>query len=426
MLKLPRLCARTRLRWLILPSRITVVLTLAAISIPAGADTWKGRELEALWRKAAWHVGPFRIQPAIVLSNMGVDSNVYYSPTEPIKDYTLTVGPAVNVYLPIYRKLILSAYGSPQYVYYAKTAQERTWNYYFSGSAALSLKRIFLSFDWKYSDAQERWNTEIDIRPRRKEEGLGGSFLIQTSTRTSLALGYRQAKYNYENLDYQTFNIREELNRKEQYVDLLAYYQVTSRTKFFLDFEHGLFNFEFADAAALKNSQSQAAYVGLEFSPTGRIRGKARIGYKIFDVKNLEATNYQGVVGDAQVSVRVAKPLAVRASYSRDVIFSLWYNNPYYLGSTIGPGASIYVLRFVRLDYDYSLGRNRYPETQPDGGGGAVKRFDEYRIHSVGIYFRIKKNVALGVIGSRWARVSNLAYEDDTRYFLGLNLTYDF
>ena len=404
-----------------------MALLMAGASI-SFADTWKGRELEALWRKAAWHVGPFRIQPAIVLSNMGVDSNIYYTPVDPIKDYTLTVGPAVNVYLPIYRKLVLSAYGSPQYVYYAKTAQERTWNYYFTGSAALSLKRVFLSFDWIYSDARERWNTEVDIRPRRKEHGLGGSFLVQTSHRTSLSVGYRQEKYDYENLDYQTFNVREQLNRKEQYVDLSAYYQVTSRTKFFLDFEHGLFNFDFADTAALKNSQSQAAYVGVEFSPTGRIRGKARVGFKFFDVKNPGATDYQGVVGDAQVSVRLAKPLVVRATYVRDVNFSLWYTNAYYLGSTIGPGVSLYVLRFVRLDYDYSLGRNRYPEVQPGGGGGGtdVKRLDDFRIHSVGIYFRVRKNVALGVIGSRWVRVSNLAYENDKRYFLGLNLTYDF
>jgi hypothetical protein len=129
------------------------------------------------------------------------------------------------------------------------------------------------------------------------------------------------------------------------------------------------------------------------------------------------------------VSVRLAKPLVVRGSYVRDVNFSLWYNNAYYLGSTIGPGVSLYLLRFVRLDYDYSLGRNRYPEVQPGGGGGGgtnVKRLDEFWIHSAGIYFRIRKNVALGVIGSRWTRTSNLAYENDTRYFLGLNLTYDF
>jgi hypothetical protein len=390
------------------------------------ADTWRGRELEQKWRSAAWSFGPLRIQPAIVLSNMGVDSNVYYSPAEPIKDFTLTAGPAVNVYVPIYRKLILSAYGSPQYIYYTETKRERTWNYYFAGSAALNLKRVFLDFDWKYSDARERWNTEIDIRPRRKENGLGGVFLVQTSHRTSFSVGYRQSKFNYENLDVENFNVQQELNRKEQYVDFSAFYQVTSRTRYFVDFELGRYRFDFATAAVLKDSQSRAVFAGLEFSPTGKLRGRARIGYKIFDIQNPASTDYQGVVGDALVSVRLARPLVVRASYARDVNFSLWYNNAYYLGSTIGPGVSLYLLRFVRIDYDYSLGRNNYPEVQPDGGGGAVKRFDEYRTHAVGLYFRIRKKTAIGFVASWWARISNIASENDNRTFFGMNLTYDF
>jgi len=402
---------------------------LMAISIPTYAETWRGRELEQKWRSAAWSFGPLRIQPALVLSNAGMDSNIYYSPSEPIKDYTLTAGPAVNVYLPIYRKLVLSAYGSPQYVYYFKTARERTWNYYFTGSAAFNLRRVFLSFDWKYSDARERWNTEIDIRPRRKEDGLGGSFLVRTSHRTSLAIGYRVAKYDYENISLDVFNVRERLNRKERYVDLSAYYQATSRTKLFLDFEYGLFGFDFAATALLKDSRSRAAYAGFEFSPAGRIRGRVRVGYKQFDIRAAEGQDYRGVVGDSQLSVRLARPLVVRASYMRDVTFSLWYNNAYYIGSIPGVGASLYFLKFVRLDYDYSFGRNRYPEPQPDGGrggSGTVKRLDDFRVHSAGLYFRIWKKAAIGVIASRWQRISNLDYENDKRYFYGLNLTYDF
>jgi hypothetical protein len=63
---------------------------------------------------------------------------------------------------------------------------------------------------------------------------------------------------------------------------------------------------------------------------------------------------------------------------------------------------------------------------QDVGEGENVKRLDDYRVHAAGIYFRIWKKTALGIIGSYWKRISNLAYENDTRYFLGLNLTYDF
>jgi hypothetical protein len=411
-------------RALLAAGAVSLIAVLS--STPLLAETWKGRELETRWQQAAWRFGPFKIQPAIVISNAGVDSNLYYSPSNPVKDFTLTAGPAATVYLPIHRKLVFSAYASPQYVYYVKTDQERTWNYYLNGSAALNLRGVFLSFDVSYSDARERWNTEIDIRPRRKEKGLGGSFLVQTSHRTSIGIDYREAKYDYENIDMDIFNVRERLNRKEQYGDVTAYYQATSRTRLFLQGEYGLFKFDFADTALLKDSESWAGYAGLEFSPTGRIRGRVRLGYEKFDIKNPEGLDYQGLVGDSQISIRLARPFVVRASYTRDVNFSLWYGNAYFIRTLPGVGASVYVLKFLRLDYDYSFGRNRYPVAQDVGEGGDVKRLDDYRIHSAGLYFRIWKKTALGVIGSYWKRTSNLAYKNDTRYFLGLNLTYDF
>jgi hypothetical protein len=410
----------------IVPRRVAAGLMMLLISIPVYADNWRGRELEQKWRKAAWRVGPFHLQPSIILSNAGVDSNIYYAPSEPIKDYTLTAGPGLIVYLPLSRAFVLSASGSPQYVYYVKTKRERTWNYYFSTSAALNLRNVFFSLDWKYSRARQRWNTEIDIRPQQIADGRGGSALIQTSRRTSIAVAYSWTKYDYENIVQDTFNIRERLNRREETVSFTGYYQVTSRTRWFVDFELGRYKFEFADTALLKDSRSRAGYAGLEFSPAGRIRGRIRLGYKYFDITNPELKDYRGFIGDSSVSVRLAKPFVVRASYTRDVTFSLWYTNAYYLASTPGAGASLYFLKFFRLDYDYSFGRDRYPEPQDVGGGATVKRLDDFRIHSVGLYFRIMKKTAIGVIASRWTRISNLAYENDRRYFYGLNLIYDF
>jgi hypothetical protein len=390
------------------------------------AETWRGVELERKWHDAAWKFGPFRIQPSLVISNAGVDSNVFYTPSEPIKDFTITAGPAAMLYVPIHRKFVLSLYGSPQYVWYSKTDRERTWNYYFSGAAQLNLKNVFFSLEGTYSDARERWNTEIDIRPRRKEKGYGGSVLIRAAWKTSFSLGYRTVKYNYESIeDASGFNVQEKLNRQESYANFSMFYQASTQRRFFLDFEYGLYQFEFATQAAIGNSRSGAAYAGLEFSRLGRrVRGRIRVGYKKFDVRALDGPDYQGVVGDSQLWIRLAKPFVIRGSYMRDVRFSLWYGNPYYVESRPGAGVSLYPVRLLRLDYDYSIGRNRYPVV--GGGGPDVKRLDDYSIHSAAVYFRIKKTVALGFIASWWARKSNLAAEDDKRTFYGLNLTYDF
>jgi hypothetical protein len=405
---------------------LAAALLLIAGASPTAAETWKGLELGRKLRETPWHIGPFRIQPQLVISNAGVDSNIYYSPDEPIKDFTVTAGPAATIYLPIHRKFVLSAYGSPQYVWYSKTDRERTWNYYLNGAAQLSLKNVFFSAEGVYSDARERWNTEIDIRPRRKEEGYGGSALVRLAHKTSFALGYRTVKYDYESVVYgDDFDVRERLNRRESYGNLSFYYQATSQRRLFVDLEYGDYAFEFASQAAIGNARSGAAYAGIDLSRLGRrVRGRIRVGYKIYDVRAAAGPDYRGLVGDSQLSVRLAKPLVVRGFYIRDVRFSLWYNNPYYVESRPGAGISVYPFRFLRLDYDYSVGRNRYPLV--GGGGPEEKRLDDFTIQSAGVYVRIRKTVALGFIASWWVRDSNLDAEDDKRTFFGLNLTYDF
>jgi len=405
---------------------VGAILFLGLAVIPARAETWKGRDLERRWRDAAWHVGPFRIQPQLVVSNAGVDSNIFYSPDQPVKDYTATAGPAVTVYLPVRRKLVLSAYASSQYVWYSKSRRERTWNSAFNGSAQWSLRNVFVSLEGSWADARERWNTEIDIRPRRKEAGAGGSVLVKTGWKTSFSLGYRTARYRYESVAYGGgFDIRERLNRKEDYADVSLFYQAGREKRYFLDVEYGRYAFEFRTQALLGDSRSGAVYAGIEFPPLGRrVRGRIRVGYKKFDIHDPAGRDYAGLVGDSQVSIRLAGPFLIRGSYVRDVRFSLWYNNPYYVESRPGAGLSVYPLKFLRLDYDYFKGRNTYPLA--GGGGPAARRRDDFSVQNAAIYFRIRKNVGLGFTASWWDRVSSIAGESDRRNFYGLNLTYDF
>lgn len=403
-----------------------VLLGISLLLAPsaARAQTWKGLALDNRMREAAWHFGPFLIQPSLVIANAGVDSNIYYTPSDPVKDFTITAGPAVTVYIPNHRKtFVLSVYGSPQYVWYSKTEQERTWNYYFNGAAQINLKNAFFSVDGIYSDARERWNTEIDIRPRRIERGYGSSVLLKLAWKTSFAMGFRTVDYNYESIEYEGSNIQEELNRQESYANLSMYYQLGTERRLFLDFEYGRYDFEYPSQAALKNSESFALSGGVEFSQLARrVRGRLRLGYKKQDALSEGMPDYQGFVGDTELSFRVAKMFVLRGSYIRDIRFSLWYDAAYYLETRPGFGASLYPLSFLRLDYDYAFGRNQYPAV----GGEGVARLDDYVTHTGGLYVRIMKDTALGFIVSWWSRDSNIPGEDDQRTFFGFNLTYEF
>ncbi len=161
----------------------------------AYGKTWLGKDLEWRITHAGFNLGPLRLDTAFRLSNVGYDSNIYYLATEnPVHDFTLTAGLAFNLYVPIKKKIIISIYELPEYVYYRETARERAWNNYFNGEVHFVLNRLVLTLGKGYISARERWNTEIDTRPRKIDDSYRGSVLWQPSKRTSFGLNYRRAK----------------------------------------------------------------------------------------------------------------------------------------------------------------------------------------------------------------------------------------
>ncbi len=405
---------------------VAFFLSAGARELPAWGKTWMGLALQQAVSSARWKLGPLRINPVLYLTDAGYDTNLYYGyQGSSIKDYTVTVGPGFSVFLPIKKKIILQIVESPRYVYYHETKKERTWNNYLDARVNFALNRVFMSIGGKLTSARQRWGTEVDIRPRRREGSYEGTLLWQATRKTSFFIQGSRTSYDYENLVFDAFNLRDRLNRREDRLSFRSYYQLSYRARLFLQGEYGSFTFK-NQAPLKKDSRSYDLSAGLEFAPRGVVRGQVRFGYKIFEPLERTRKAFRGLAGDSRISVRLLRPLTIRASYARDTQFSIWYDNSYYIESMAGAGASLYLFKKVRLDYDYWDGRNRYPESQAVAPGAQAKRRDDYRIHSVGLYFRLKKNIGAGLIANRWNRDSNINWEIAKRDFVGMNLTYDF
>ncbi len=390
-------------------------------SVMGLAETWKAREMRLAWERAAWKIGPFRLQPAILLRDVGYDSNIYYHP-EAVSDFWLTAGPAFNFYFMVKKRLIVHLYESPQYVFFWKTKRERTWNNYLNGDVSLSFNKILFTFGGSYNNARERWNYEIDIRPRRKEKGVFAALLYQKSSRVSFEGRIRRVDYDYESIEYNGVNIGERLSHREDYLSGRVYYGLNPRIRYFLEGELG--RFDFKNPTSGGDSRSQSLYTGFEFSSTGRIRGQIRIGYKKFDTLNSDLPDFKGLVGESSVNLILGKLLTLRGAYRRDVNFSIWSRSAYYVEQSWSAGPSIYVFRRkFRLDYTYSHTKDNYPVPEYPG---AELRKDNYALNSVAVYYRIAKTVGLGLSAGLWTRKVNVFNWDASRKFIGLNLTYDF
>ena len=408
---------------------VLTVLWLFFIAPPSIlGDTYKGEELLRQMSLAPWKVGPFRIRPEIILSDLGYDSNIYSNP-EAVGDYRLTVGPSFTGYLAIRKKIVLTLYESPRYVYFYETTRERAWNNYLRGDVCILLNKAFLSAGAAWTDARERWNYEIDIRPRRKQADVQASGLWQTGKKTGFSLDFSASRIRYENLEFERFPIAQELDRDEFRAACGFYRQMTPRIRGFLQLEYG--RFDFLNPLNPRDAETRTAYAGFEFSPGGRVNGRVRLGYKTLYPLNGGEPDFQGLVGDSSVSIDIARPIRLRGSYRRDVQFSVWFNARFFIENIAGGGLSLYIFkRKVRLDYDYNLVRNAYRPTSGEAGAGDFSMADKFTMQSVGLYFRLKENIGLGVTAGRWDRKMDLIGWNygwrSKRNFVGLNLTYNF
>lgn len=402
--------------------RIVLICLIALVLLAEiRAETWKARELRRSWEQAAWRFGPLRMQPVIIIKDAGYDSNIYYHP-QAVSDFWLTAGPGADAYLMFKKRLIIRIFESPQYVYFFKTERERTWNNYLNGDISLSLNRFLLTAGGAWNRARERWNTEIDIRPRRVAKKGFVSLLYQRSYRLSFEVTAARTDFQYESLEYDSVNIGERLSHLETLWSGKLYYRLNPRIQFFIEGELG--QYDFKSQLSPGDSRSRAIYSGFEFSPAGRIRGRLRIGHKNFDTLEEGRPDYRGLVGDSSISWALLRPLVLRGSYRRDVNFSIWSQNPFYVGTSWSAGSSLYLFRKrIRLDYTYSQLRNDYPLGEVPG---SEPRQDNYTLNSVALYIRIKKTVGLGFSGGLWTRDINVLNWDARRKFLGLNLTYEF
>jgi hypothetical protein len=412
--------------------RLAIALSAGALlSAPSAlrAWTWPAEALLTQMAAAPWRFGPIRFRPQIVFSDFGYDSNIYHQP-DAVDDFSMTAGPQATAYLRLQRKIVLTVTESPRYNYYLRTARERAWNNFFNARAAFLLNNFFIQVGTHADNARQRLSYEIDLRPRVKDTGIDAWILWQPTPKSSFSAGFKRTRFRYADNTAEYLNIGDRLGRDETLLNLTFYNQIASRTRAFIDFEYGRADFERADS--LRDAQSYAVSGGFDFSPRGRIRGRVRIGYKTFHPLSAGLPAFKGLVGDSSLSIILMRPLVLRAAYSRDVRFSVWFDNPYFIEQVSGGGLSVYFnRRRIRLDYDYAEVRYDYPviaAPSPGGAGPAVSpaRRDLIAMNTVGLFFRIGKNVGLGVRAGHYSRHLNIFGWRTNRDFVGLSLTYEF
>lgn len=391
-------------------------------------------ERENAENRTRWQVGPFRIYPTIQFRDIGYDNNVYRQREleEPIGDFTASISPEVEVFVLYKNWLILQLRENPEYVYFAKEKRERSLNNRFSLGYKLNLfNRLVFAGDFIYNNTRVRASSEFDVRANQVFIRYEGSLFYETPRETSIGIKSSIQGYNYEDelIPGESIYYSRILNRTEASIRGEFYYKLRQDTFFFAWAGYTDYDFEYPESK-VKNSYSIEGMAGVRFPIIGNIRGSLALGYKKLIPRVGNQKHFFGPIGNASLEARI-KRFNFRAQFAKDVEFSYWTDNIFFVEYRYGGGLSFYITRFIRLDYDYSKGDNSYPEETvmrlPDESYEVIRRIDRYTSHRIGVIFRIIRNTGLGLTLNSWERASNdFRYGSRRSLFFGGYVTYDF
>ena len=118
------------------------------------------------------HAGPFHVNPALLLKELGVDTNVFNAAGEQKSDFTFTVTPQADIAVAFARRGLLRTTVGTDVVYYATYDSERSLDPSVRVRAEGYARRLTLFAEGDYLNTRQRPNFEIDVRSRHVENNL--------------------------------------------------------------------------------------------------------------------------------------------------------------------------------------------------------------------------------------------------------------
>jgi hypothetical protein len=376
-------------------------------------------------RDAQIHLGPFYATPRFAISELGMDSNVFNNADEK-SDFTLTVAPAANVWVPFGRRGLFTADVSSDVVYYQHYASERSINPDVRLRGDIFLGRITPFVEVGYLRTRQRPNFEVDARSLRKEREVRAGVDVRVSSKASVELNtsHRPVTFGLD-ASFNEVSLRETLNRTSTTTALVGRYKATPLTTVMITTETARERFEFSP---LRNARSTKVVPGVEFKPLALVSGSAHVGFRRFAPTSESLEPFTGVIANASLSYTLSGATKFTVTAARDLTYSYERVQPYFVVASLG----LTVRRQIVGPFDVtaSLQRQTYRYRDlllPGATATDIDRVDRMRAWSGSLGYRIGRSMRAGVGTTYRARASSSARFRDYEGFRFITTAdYDF
>jgi hypothetical protein len=365
--------------------------------------------------------GPLRVRPGLQIKNLGYDDNILLNDEEKIGDYTVTLAPKVDGLVLLGDRAFLTFQDEAAYTAYFDTSDQNYWNFKHAGRVTVPFGRFGVFSDLQLSDVRERPVDRDDIRPERRDEVLGGGFIVLAGWRTEIELGFRRRDITYTDRD--NSNIGDDLDRLQRTTSVGAAYRIRGRTRILLDAEWS--DIEFDDRPD-RDARETTLLPGLAFGEGGRLTGRLRLGWSSIRPREQGRDDFEGVVGDVSLFYRFGFGTQMQTRYERKQDFAVSGNRQFLRTTEVGLRFVHYFNRILGAEIGGSIGDLDFE----DDGAGPTRRDDLLR-YDAGVRFRLAENslgrrVEYVLRIERYERDSDIPSQNKDRTAFGINAVVGF
>jgi hypothetical protein len=358
----------------------------------------------------------FRLQ----LKNAGIDTNVFQTFQDPVRDAVVVLSPRVDGVVPVGRRLRITGFGLLERSYYRRQGQERSTDFYGEGRADLDLGSLHLFGGGGGGRFTQRFSLDVDERLPRHEKRAHAGATLSLSRRLSVT---GQAATEVLTFARGVFrlggDVKEAMDRNTLTATGQVRFALTPRTSLVASAD-ALEDRFFSQPVGMPRRRRSHRYLGgLEFGERAVVTGRVLAGVREFPGTLAEGSPpYRGPVLAADLAFSVRQRARLRLVGERDVLYAsslvdlgtVRYRNAFVFRRYLGEAALDLPLRLVGLlSAGFEEAQYLLPYPYPDAFLLA-DRLDHRWTAGIGLQRRFGSSVRAGGHISWARRASSIPY----------------
>jgi len=340
---------------------LTLAFVLFAGSVETQPEDLMQREIDQALERTLWELGPFHLTPN-ARTGVGYDSNAVLTGDSAHPDVNAIFAPSLGAVVTWGDRVLIGLYEELDFVYYRDLVALRDVFNVTRAGGAFGGKSVLTRVESEYREEKVRPTREFDVPVDQSSNLLNASVDLTVGWRHQLSLEYERYRVDIADseLTVQDVPIESLLDRVEEAYGLKFTRHLSADTAVFAASFFGTQRYD--DQTVGRDAESYGIVGGFLFSPTGNLSGEAELGWKRLNPDSPAQPGFRGMVGNANVTMRLGERYSLQGHYFRDTAPSLLRENLFFVATVYGASLDIHIARRFSIRPAIVSGSNSYPD----------------------------------------------------------------